>query len=142
MSFKQRTNIFQATPANPTGANSTTTQYMGLAASITPQSTGKIFIMICGDVSNSVGADGAKMLIQYGTGTAPANRVSATGTSAGNVVILTQNFAAANNSCPFSCNGVVSNLVVGTTYWVDLAVATITGGVASPKNISISILET
>ena len=131
----------QSTPSNPTGTSSTAAQVMmGLAGSITPKATGKLTIIISGNITNSTAADGGKCQIRYGTGTAPTNGATATGTIAGGTPSLT---ATVGNSdtIPFSCQAIVTGLTVGTTYWVDLGLAANTGGTTSVANISISIQE-
>jgi hypothetical protein len=72
-----------SSPANPTGNATTTPTMMGLAGSITPKSTGNVRITITGDAGNSVINDGAQMQVAYGTGAAPANAATATGTVGG-----------------------------------------------------------
>jgi hypothetical protein len=133
-------NTYQATPSNPSGSNSGLAVMMGLAGSIKPKRGRIIFIMISGNVHNSTGADGAKMFIGYGTGVAPVNGGAVSGTAVGSTLVMT-NATAANNKIPFSIHGVVTGLTVGTTYWIDLALGTITGGTAFATNISISVFE-
>jgi hypothetical protein len=136
------TNTFQSTPENPTGTTSTAAfVMMGLAGSITPKSTGKILIIISGHGSNTVAADGVKMQIRFGTGAAPANGAASTGTAAGGAPIIGR-AQAATVTVPFSCNGIASGLTIGTTYWVDLSIAAVTGGTGSVANLSISVEET
>src|SRR5439155_1649764 len=72
-----------STPLNPTGTADTTGKMMGLAGAITPQVTGNIRIAVCGSIANNTIADGGKLQIRVGTGTAPNNGDALTGTAYG-----------------------------------------------------------
>lgn len=130
---------FQATPADPTGTANTTGLMMGLAGSITPAQTGRIVIIISGDVQNNTNADGAKFQIRYGTGAAPANAAALTGTTAGSLVNMV--VAAAAQRLPFSLNAYITGLTPGTAYWIDISLAAVTGGTVAVKNVSITAHE-
>lgn len=130
----------QSTPSDPTGTTDTTGKMMGCAVAITPRKSGKIAISVSGDIGNDTAADAAKCKIYYGTGTAPTNGAAPTGTAVGNMATTT-GLTALVTRFPFHCNAVVTGLTVGTAYWVDLLVAAITGGTATAKNLSVSIIE-
>jgi len=130
---------YQAQPADPVGnANVGTFEQMGLAGSITPNASGKVLIIISGNITNNTAGDNAFAYMDYGTGTVPGNGVGATGTLAGNTAYLTT--PATSIIVPFSCTAVV-NMTVGTTYWIDLALVPQTGGTASVNRLSISAME-
>ena len=129
----------QAQPADPTGTANTTGLMMGLAGTITPAQTGRVLIVISGDVQNNTISDGAKFQIRYGTGSAPANAAALTGTTAGALVNMLG--AAAAQRVPFSLNAVVTGLTPGTAYWIDVGLAAVTGGTAAIKNVSVSVIE-
>jgi hypothetical protein len=133
----------QSSPANPTGTTDTAGKMMGLAGSITPTQTGRMMIVVTGNLSNSTAAagDGAKTQIRYGTGSAPANAAALTGTTAGSLISMLLERATASDPFPFCVAAVVTGLTVGTAYWVDLSLAAITGGTAILTNLSISIVE-
>ena len=78
----------QSTPADPTGTTDTTGKMMGLAGAITPTYTGRLLIIVSGNLTNTTAAagDGAKAQIRYGTGSAPSNGDALTGTAVGNQV--------------------------------------------------------
>ena len=133
------TTTYQATPADPSTTSSSTGVMMGLAGSITPAYSGVIMIIISGDMGNNTNNTGVQSQIRYGTGSAPANGAALTGTTAGSLVKMTVNNA--NNSMPFSLNAIVSGLTVGTTYWIDISLATISGGTVRTKDLSISVIE-
>ena len=130
---------FQSTPSNPTGTTSLTAVMMGLAGSITLQGSGRVLLMLSGDLQNNTTADGATVQLSYGTGTAPTNGAALTGTQVGN----TESFTALTGVLvvPFAQQAVVSGLTVGTTYWLDAAVKAVTGGTASILNISLTAIE-
>lgn len=124
-----------STPANPTGTNSATGVMMGLAASITPQVTGRIKIYVTGTIvsNNNAGAGGAR--IRYGTGTAPANGAALTGTAIGNPANFIQ--GSANDSTPFALVGYVTGLTAGTAHWIDVSVNTNGTGTTTISSITI-----
>ena len=130
---------YQAIPVDPGTTSSTTGVMMGLAGAITPAVNGKILIIISGDVDNGTNARGSKMQIRYGTGAAPNNGVALTGTAVGALQNFFQNNA--NERHCFSVQAVVTGLSVGTPYWVDLSLASVTGGTSRVRDISISIIE-
>lgn len=133
---------YQATPADPTGTTSTTGVMMGLAGSITPTASGTALIIISGYGENTVGAsDGGKIQISYGTGSAPANAAAITGTQVGGRVQFQYDGGIMNASLPFSVNAIITGLSVGTTYWVDLTLASLAGGTADIHKVSISVIE-
>ncbi len=134
---------YQASPTNPTGVATTTAKMMGLGASATlsPTSSGTYLIIISGYANTTHAADNDLMQIYTGTGTAPANAAAITGTAQGTE--LTVSVPTANTGdVPFTLNAVVTGLTVGTTYWLDIALATSnTNGTATIKSLSISAIE-
>lgn len=135
--------LYQATPADPTGTTDTTGKMMGLAGSITPITTGRLLIIISGNLTNSTAAagDGAKAQIRYGTGSAPANAAALTGTTVGNQVSSVLERATASDLQAFTCQAIVTGLTIGTAYWIDIALAAIVGGTGQAKNLSVSVAE-
>jgi hypothetical protein len=134
----------QRTPADPATTSSLTGVMMGLSASITPVISGKIMIIISGDMDNSTDNSGAQVQIITGTGSIPTNGISPTGTAQGGLVkmLLTR---TGNDTIvtrvPFSLNAIQTGLVLNTPYWVDISLASITGGVSRVRDISISVVE-
>lgn len=128
-----------SSPTNPTGTTSTTAVMMGLHGSITPTVTGNVQITMTGSIANDTVNDGASVQISYGTGTAPANAAALTGTQVGSKVTATS--AVAAGTLPFTCTAYVTGLTVGTAYWIDAAVAAITGGTASITAVTIVAAE-
>lgn len=134
--------LYQATPADPTGTTSLTGVMMGLAGVLTPISSSRIAILISGNLTNSgaTAGQGSKTQIRFGTGTAPASADALTGTVVGSLVssILERNVADLQ---AFSCHGIVTGLTAGVAYWIDLGLAAITSGTGQAKNISITAFE-
>ena len=129
----------QSSPGDPTGTTSTTGLMMGLAGTITPRVTGKLYIIISGDISNDTATNGAKVQIRHGTGSAPANGAALTGTTVGGLVQFTMALGA--QKVPFSIQGIVSGLTVGTAYWLDVGLAAITAGTANIRDLSVTAFE-
>ncbi|HEY1301440.1 MAG TPA: hypothetical protein VGF07_13150 [Stellaceae bacterium] len=129
----------QTATANPAGTTQTTPRMMGLAGAITLKFTGRAWVTITGDVFNATAGDGATIQLSYGTGTAPANGGALAGTQIGARV----NYIAASTAekVPFSLTALVTGLVNNTAYWLDAAVAAITGGTATIENTVISARE-
>jgi hypothetical protein len=125
----------------PTGNVSTTDVHMGMGTifSLTPVNSGRAVIILSGMVLNSsaVGS-GVNVTGRYGTGTAPANGVAASGTMIG----VTQHFVASTTAGQqgFCIHG-SANLVVGTSYWFDLTIQAVTSGGATVKDVQFSCLE-
>lgn len=142
--FAVRPQIFTtlSTPLNPTGTTTTAPGVMmgmGTTATITPQVTGNVLVNINGNLTTSVGGDGARVKIYMGTGTAPANGAAPSGTSYGGQQIF--NAVTGTLSVPFSQTVLVTGLTVGTAYWIDTNVQAITGGTASITGVAISANE-
>jgi len=130
----------QANPSNPTG-NSSTSAYkmMGLGADvshpckITPAATGRIRFTIIANGGNTSGADYGSFELYYGSGTAPANAASVTGTEIGGPWIGQANVVGTN---PLNAEAIVTGLTVGTAYWFDLAAEAGTAGTTALSSVS------
>ena len=132
---------------NPTGTTSTTGVMMGLGRQATPTTfaltaptSGNVLITASGTLANNVANGAGWVGLYYGTGLAPANGAAVTG--GGIVQAVNFRAQAANDSTPFCFAGVLSGLVAGTTYWIDLyAAATGTAGTTTVGGITVSITE-
>jgi hypothetical protein len=111
---------------------------MGLAGTITPRGDGVVFMILSGDIVNSTGSDGGTVQLYYGTGAAPANGASLTGTPCSGKV--TDNNSGATRDL-FSVQCAAVGLSLGTTYWIDAAVAAVTGGTATIADLSLTAIE-
>ncbi len=138
---------YQAQPANPTAPNSTAAFTMqGIAGAITPNKSGKVVLMISGNLISSVttAGDGILAQLSYGTGAAPGSNAALAGTQVGNILEYTNpaTVVAADVFTPFSMQVVVTGLTLGTAYWYDLAAKAVANashiGLA---NLSVSAFE-
>ena len=134
----------QKTPVDPNTTTSLTGVMMGLSASITPVVSGKILIIISGDMDNNTDNSGAQVQIVTGTGSVPTNGVSITGSTQGGLVKM-QLTRTGNDTIvtrvPFSLNAIQTGLTLNTPYWIDLSLAAIIGGTARVRDVSISVVE-
>lgn len=137
----------QSSPADPTAPASTSVYKMqGLAGAITPRETGNILILITGTIKSTAvtAGDGINLQASYGTGTAPANAATLAGTQVGQVVSYMNptTVTAADVAVPFTVAAVVTGLVRGTAYWVDLAAESIaTVSTVKLSKVSVSVVE-
>lgn len=131
---------YQASPTNPTGTTSATAKMMGLAGNLTPTSSGTYLIIVSGYTTNTRANTNSLIQIYTGTGTAPSNGAALTGTAEGTQ--LTASATSTTDDVPFSVSAVVTGLTVGTTYWLDISLASSNaGGTASVKSVNISAIE-
>lgn len=134
----------QKTPADPNTTSSLVGVMMGLSASITPVLSGKIMIIISGDMDNDSGDDGAQVQMRTGTGTPPINGAALTGTTQGGLVkmdVVVSGGATVVTRVPFSLNAIVTGLTLNTAVWIDISLAAIGAGNARVRDISMSIVE-
>ena len=117
-------------PVNPTPAPTNTMLMMGLggAWTFTPARNGRVMLTASGimiALAGSGGAnDGCQVRLYYGTGTAPANGAAVTGTALGHIQLFMPGVAAVGQPrAPFCLPAVITGLVAGTPYWVDIAQA-------------------
>lgn len=122
------------------GTNATTTVKMaGLAAAITPEVTGRVFVLVTGIVANNTIGDGVNVQLAWGTGGAPANGAAATGTTVGLVKHFIASTAAGQQG--IALGAFISGLTNGTAIWVDLQFAAVTGGTATLKDCDVVLEE-
>jgi hypothetical protein len=132
---------FQSGMSNPTGTTATTPGVMvGLAYTITPVRSGKVFVSICGTLLNNAATGGALVRIHYGTGTAPANGATLAGTAIGAYGNSTS--AGVSYRLPFTVTAVITGLTLNTAIWFDLEQGTGgSGGTASILNVAGTAYE-
>ncbi len=133
--------VHQSTPANPAlTAVASPGVMMGLAATLTPVTTGRVHITICGTIFNPTGiGDGADVRLRTGTGTPPANADAVTGTTAGGLV----KYIAPTVACkvPFTVCAIVTGLTLATQIWIDVSLGQTTAGNATITDISVTAFE-
>jgi hypothetical protein len=135
-------NYLQSNPANPAGTSSTSFTMMGLGSTLklTPNFSGTVIIKIDSEAKNTAG-DGNGILFQifYGTGTAPSNGSSTTGTQVGPT--FEPDFWATPGgyaTVGFGTNLKITGLTVGTPYWFDIALKSLGSG---SSNATIQSIE-
>jgi hypothetical protein len=131
----------QRLPSDPSTTISTIGVMMGFGStvSITPSKSGVLSVTVCGDTDNSDNGDGCRIQMIYGTATAPVNGAALTGTSSTSSIVMSESNSV--NRYPFSLTSVIGGLSIGTQYWFDISLASLTGGTASVRNINFSIHE-
>jgi hypothetical protein len=123
------TATFQTVEFGLAGTTSTTGVMYGLGANgavITPVRSGKVFVTFGGLITNNVAGSISAVLINYGTGTPPANGAAITGTRLGQSA-QAHNYAA-GAYIPFSLSGIVVGLTLGTQAWFDIVQVVVAGG--------------
>ena len=138
----------------PTGPASTTQTMAGMGGApanctFTPSRNGRVLIMFTGTIIlpvNSTAGTGLILQMRYGTGAAPANGDAVIGTAAGSGTTASVGIlqgASLTASFPFMLCAVLTGLVVGTTYWADIAQGQTAGGgfIAHLASVNLTYLE-
>jgi hypothetical protein len=111
-------------PSSPTNLSGTALTMFGLGSTlkITPLKTGKVrFFINFNPTGIGTPSGPATYKLAYGTGTAPVNAASATGTIFDNADSGSNNAASVSApSVSFVHNFIISGLTVGTAYWFDV----------------------
>ncbi|MDP2662166.1 MAG: hypothetical protein Q8R28_15685, partial [Dehalococcoidia bacterium] len=131
----------QTDPGDPTGTNNITGVMMGLAGTITPTDSGKVFLSISGSLSIPGGVAGeiAHVQLRYGTGTAPTNGDALTGTTAGGLIRYVA--STTSGEVPFASQALVTGLSVATAYWLDVSLQTTSLALASFEAFRLTAVE-
>ena len=111
----------------------------GVALSFTPTKSGKVLILMIGDVSHDTATGTGIVSVRYGTGSAPATNAALTGTVGGTSI----NFSRPTGTVfkvPFTVGGYVTGLTINTAYWLDLGL-TAGGGTATVADAIINVVE-
>ena len=121
---------------NPAATGSTTYVMMGIGLMMTPIYASAAQITADAQVNNTVNGAETDVVVCYGTGPAPAWGVAQTGT------IATQparyRSSSVNSFTPFSLTALLTGLISGTTYWIDLAVKVTSGsGFVTELNMNV-----
>jgi hypothetical protein len=133
-------NYYANTPSAPTGTSSASPVMMGLAGAITPNFSGAVEFTVTGVALQSGSPGTIGIQIYYGTGTAPTNGASQTGTAIGTQ--LQPNLVSqATEGSGFSLNYIVSGLTSGTPYWFDLGLSNSAGNTSNVKNLTVVAKE-
>ena len=131
--------LSDSTAYTPAGTTSTTLVMAGYGQTFTPSKTGRVLIILLANVNNNTAGDGVQAVLSYGTGTPPAANGALAGTQVGGTAKETSAAASASNEVALAV--VLTGLTVGTTYWLDVAYAAITGGTATISIIYAVVIE-
>ena len=101
---------------------STAPSMAGLAIAFTPTINARHTFNFDATVNMSA-AGSASCAVRYGTGTPPAPGSALTGTAVSASTLITN-----ITSVGLSLSGLITGIVPGTPYWLDLATSTLTGG--------------
>ena len=107
------------------GTNQTVTSsatMAGLSLVFTPTINARHYFNVDMTV-DTTGAGVATAAIRYGTGTPPAPGSGLTGTAVSSSTTI-----ASNQAVGLSLSGLITGIVPGTAYWLDLAVSSLSGG--------------
>lgn len=154
MAFSPSPATLSVTPSNPAATTSATYLMQGLgvagasACTITPQVTGRIFVLVEGDLTG-VNTATVTAQLSFGTGAAPANAAAVTGTQIGSQPTLTP--ITGILTTPFTLFWVITGLAVpsinssgvtsaATPVWLDIALKS-SAGAASVSNLSFLAFE-
>lgn len=133
----------QSNPSNPAGTSRTSFTMMGLGSTVklTPAFSGSVVIRIDSEAKNTVDGNGIQFEVFYGTGVAPSNGSSTTGTQAGPT--FERDFWGPNVLVGFGTNLKITGLTVGTAYWFDIALKSLGTGSsnATIQNIELYVEE-
>ena len=137
--------------ASPTGRSSATLVALGCNTTLTPQSSGRVLIMMSAICANGTTTDGFTYNLYYGTGTAPSNNDAVSGTAICSLQTLSS-LVTSELSTSVSLQGTVTGLVAatinsrgatvaGTTYWFDVMFSYVTGGTVTFTNVNLTVIE-
>lgn len=110
------------------GTNSTTGVMAAVGGIITPTSTGKVLVTINGTCYDNAAGVAVEMVLRYGTGPRPNHGDPLAGTTFG--PIMGAQSSAGNVFHAYSITGLITGLVVGTPYWVDVSYGNSAAGTA------------
>lgn len=128
-------------PGSTTSLNTPVMMGLGATCAYTPAGTGLVQVNITGLGATATAAVQFIIGPRFGTGTAPVNGAADTGTRFGTSGDQLIKVPSIGGKTSFGFTAQVQ-LVTGTAYWFDLALATNTSGdAASVSNISMTITE-
>lgn len=138
MPFGPTSAFVQVNAAAPTGRASATVVMLGLAALVTPVTSGRMVVIASGVVGNNTTTDGANFQLYFGTGAAPVNGAAVTGTAFGGANAIAS-FVTSELTTSFCLTG--SFTVTGQQYlgtgvaptvtqqWIDIGFSSAAGTV-------------
>jgi hypothetical protein len=134
----------QTTIFSPPGTTSATGTMAGFGtatygtAVLTPLKSGKVIVTITGSIRNT-STGSSQVSIRWGTGTAPVNGAAVTGTTVG--AVANRANIGANLQVPFTLNGIITGLSVGTQIWLDAVILATAAGTTELVSTAVSAFE-
>ena len=127
-----------STPATGTALTFAPVTRYGVSTNYSPAGVANAaWVTADGQISNSANNARTDVVICYGTGTAPVNGAPQAGTIACQPASYIA--TAANDFVPWSLTALLTGLVSGTTYWIDLAVRAPTGGTGTINAVDFTV---
>ena len=121
--------VFGATgggSAAPSATTSTTGAMVGLGLVagffFTPTNTGNLIVIIAGSIEPSIASTVQSVTGKFGTGTAPSNAAAASGTTFGQLQVVSAAGIGGAGAQAFVVMGRITGQAVGTKLWFDLDV--------------------
>ena len=137
LTFAPVTRYGVSTNYSPAGVANAAYLMQGLGLSIIGGVENAAWVTADGQISNSSNNSRTDVVICYGTGTAPVNGAPQAGTIACQPASYIA--TAANDFVPWSLTALLTGLVSGTTYWIDLAVRAPTGGTGTINAVDFTV---
>lgn len=126
---------------NPPNTNSAVYVTAGIGVQFTPTGSTRAFVMVDGGLGNTQNAAASDLELVFGQGSSPAAGVLITSTNGkviGHPVNMTS--ARANDVDPFACSAIMTNLLPGINYWIDVGYQA-ESGTATLSPMSITVFE-
>ena len=154
MAYSPSPAFVSVSPADPASITNATAKMAGLGAAaaafvITPQTTGRVLVIVTGDMTSGATAATCAIQLSYGTGSAPANAGTLTGTQVGGNVTWVSLTGALRSA--FTLSTVITGLAVpsinsqgvtgaATQVWLDVAQSSSTSSLQL-KNCTCTAIE-
>jgi hypothetical protein len=131
-------NVFAS--ASPSAITASTQEMLGCGSTftLTPKSSGNVMVLMFTSFTFSTASSpNVQVNSKYGTGTAPSNGASATGTSFGTSWSGYPNSTQYNEVgiFPYVTLAKITGLTVNTSYWFDIACTTGTSATITPAEV-------
>jgi len=108
---------------------------VGAAVAFTAAINTRVYIMFGSNVKMTTGGGTSTINLRFGTGTPPAPGAPITGTQ----VTASTNIDI-NEFTDITLFGLLSGLVLGTTYWLDIGVTALAGGNLVMNNNALTVV--
>lgn len=126
-------------PDGPATTASTSAVMAGLAQTFTPKTTGAFLLIVSGTAQSDTINNGGIISLRFANGVPPVAGVAQVGASVVDPIRFL--VAAVGQNIPFTVQGYVTGLTLGTSYWLDLGLTADPGGTLSVNRITATILE-